>query len=660
MTALTIEQAVERAMQYQSAGRPLEAEALLAQVLAQSPDQPDALHGLGILRYETGDVVQAVQLIGRAVAGKPSDAAYQSNYGSVLLAAGQIDEAIAAFRAAVALKPDFADAHYNLGNALKASGQLPQAIEAYQRSVTLDPSNFEGHGNLGAALLEAGTVDLAVDAYRRALELRPHAADAHHNLGLALHRQKTFDEAIMRLRQAIALRPDYVEAYTSLGAALESKEQSDDAIAAYRQALALRPAHPEALNGLAISLQGKGRLNEAIETYRQALALRPDFPEALSSLGTALRKINRLDEAVASFERALVLRPGFMEAQTNLANTFVDVGRVDEAIALLRSALTKDPEQPDAHWSLGNALLLSGNFREGWAEHEWRRQHRRFQGRQIDQALRDWTGEDLGNRHILLHAEQGYGDAIQFVRYAPLVAQRGGRVLLGCPPEMLELLGSVPGVERIITRFEDAPRTLDLHCSLMSLPHVFGTTVQTIPARVPYLFPAQAKVEYWRERMTDERRLKVGLVWQGRAEHADDANRSIPLRRWAPLVGVDGVSFYSLQKWRPPASENQSLPELPLIDWTSDMPNFADTAAFITNLDLVIAVDTAVAHLSGALGKRTWVMIPFAPDFRWMLRREDNPWYPSMRLFRQPRRMEWDEPIQRVAAELRRTAGTST
>jgi tetratricopeptide (TPR) repeat protein len=520
--------------------------------------------------------------------------------------------------------------------------------------VELDVGNFEALSNLGAALLETDDAAGAASAYRAAVALRPTLAHAHYNLALALQKLKGFDESISVLRQAIALRPEYAEAHHALGISLGASDRADEAIASIERALQFKPEYPEALTALGTLLLSQKRPTEAIEPFQRALSLRPEFPEALVGLGDALCQTNRAVASVTCFEQALSLRPGFVEAEVNLRLALVKAGRVAEAIALFRKALAKEPDDAGLHWHLGDALVLTGDYKQGWAELEWRRKHEAFKpwGLKANTKLRAWQGEPLNGQYILLWVEQGYGDAIQFARYASLIKQRGGRVILGCPPEMIALLSSILDIEHAITRAEDAPPEMMLHCSAMSVPHILGTTVATIPAQVPYLFPDESKVQHWQQRLSGDRRLKVGFTWQGRPAHDNDLNRSIPLKRWGPLAAMQGVSVYSLQKWKPPAGAEQSLPELSMTDWTEELPDFADTAAFVTNLDLVIAVDTAVAHLAGALGKPVWVMIPFAPDFRWMLNREDSPWYPTMRLFRQPRPLEWEEPIRRVANEL--------
>jgi tetratricopeptide (TPR) repeat protein len=588
------------------------------------------MHGLGLVLYTAGNIAGSLEMFGRAAAIRPNDAAVQSDLGSVLLAAGRVDEAIAAFGAAITLKPDWADAYYNLGNALAQQGRLPAAVDAYGRAIVLDATSFEAHMNYGNALLGLNRVDDAIAAFRAAVALRPELPDGHYNLGLALQRNSA---------------------------------HLDQSVESFHRALALRPAgYPEALNGLGASLQKKKQLPEAIAVFEQALALRPDFPDALCNLGAALQKANEPERALEHLRRALELKPDFIEAKVNTANALLDVLEVDQAIALHREVLRQRPDMAEAHALLSQALLLKGEYREAWTEHEWRFKEPSLGGGggaallPIDGSTPPaWHGEPLNGRRILLYVEQGMGDAINFVRYAPLVAERyGGRVLLLTRPALLSLFRSIPGVELVTASAEQLP-PFDFQCSLMSLPHVLDTTVETMPANIPYLFADPARIERWRTRIntTDGgAKRRVGLFWQGNPDHPDDRNRSIALAQLAPLGGVGGVQFYSLQKGF--GSEQAKSPPtgMELIDWSEEWNDYADTAAFVANLDLIISVDTSIVHLAGALGKRVWVLLPLLPDPRWMLDRQDTPWYPTMRLFRQTRRGQWGEVIARAAEAL--------
>jgi tetratricopeptide (TPR) repeat protein len=684
----SVEQMLAVAMGYHQAGRLAEAEGIYRQILAHVPDHAGALHKLGCLALAAGHMGAAIELIGQAVTIEPAAAAYHCDLGesyrragetqraisclcraieleprlmgahyhlgTALKQAGRTDESIAAFRHALALKPDAAEVHCTLGNALTETGALGDAIAAYRRAIELKPDLAAAHCNLGNALLETGAVDEAILACRRALALKPDSAAAHNNLGNALRKTGAIDDAIAAFRRAISLKPEFAEALSNLGNALCEKGAVDDAVAAYRRALVLQPDSAAVYRNLGGALTDTGALDAAVAALRRAIELEPDFADAYSDLGLALQETKQLDEAIAACRQAVVLKPSVAEVHYNLAHMLLlrgDFPRCcDEAIAACRQAVALKPSFADAHYNLALMLLLRGDFREGWAEHEWRWRVKDFVSPYPSYGQPQWDGSDLAGRTILLHWEQGFGDTIQFIRYVPLVAERCGKVVVKSQPQLHRLLQSMPGVDQWILPGEPLP-PFDAHCPLMSLPLALGTTVQTIPGSVPYLHADSRAIECWRERLARDSvgpKLKLGLVWAGSATQKND-RRSLPLSLLAPLVRVRGVDFYSLQKGEPARQAMAPPGGMNLIDWTEELRDFADTAALLAGLDLVITVDTAVAHLAGAMGKDVWVLVPFEPDWRWPPGRDASPWYPTARLFRQQATGRWNEVIERVA-----------
>lgn len=652
MSAGTIQQAFDLAVQHHQAGQLREAEALYRQILAQRPGHADALHLLGVLAAQTGRNDLAVDLIRQAVGFKSNFPEAFNNLGHILRAMGRLDEAIGACQQAIALNRHYPEACNNLGAALKSQGQLDDAIRAYRQALALNPSFSQAHNNLGNALKDRGELDAAIAAFRKSISLDPTQAVTYVNLGIALSEKGQWDDGIAACRQALALRPQYPEAFCLLGALFRNTGRLDEAIAAFHHALALQPNLPETHNNLGNTLRDAGRLDEAGAAYRQALTLRPNFPEAYNNLGILLKDRAQLAEAIAACRQALALQPAYAEAHNNLGVTLQEAGRFDEAIDAYRQAIGLKPNYADAHYSLALLLLQQGDFAAGWKEYEWRRRDENVPIPRLTLAQPQWDGSAIAHRTILLHHEQGFGDTLQFVRYVPLVVERGAKVFIGCAPELRRLLEGTPGVTRWLDWNEPLP-PFDVHCPLMSLPLTFGTTLQSIPRSVPYVYPDAAMVEGWRKDLArDTNRFKVGLVWAGNPAHHNDLNRSLPLASLAPLAQVSGVSFYSLQKGAAGQQAKDPPPSLRIIDHTSALNDFADTAALISNLDLVIAVDTAVAHLAGALGKPVWTMLPFMPDWRWMLDREDSPWYPTMRLFRQLSIGDWASVIRQVTTAL--------
>lgn len=655
MAPQQFQQIFQQAVGNFTAGRVREAELLLRSILASEPNHAPSLHLLGLIAHQTGHSPDAAELIQGAVAVDPNDAEYRNHLGLVLFALGRLDEAIAEFHKVIELQPEFADARNSLGAALKRKGNVDQAIIWYRQAIALRSDFPEALNNLGTALQERGKLDDAIQCYRDAVAARPEYAEAMSNLANALRLKNRPLEAIDVLRQAAALRPDLPEIHYNLGLALQSNKQFDAAAATYRQALALRPQYADALNNLGNVLEELSQFEQAIGVYRQVLNLRPDLPEAHNNLATALKQTGQLDEAIVHYRQAIALRPEFFEAHSNLGNALGEAGLLDEAEASFQKALAIEPNYHEAAWNLGLLRLLQGDFERGWEAYEARNRLalRLGPSEEANRAFREslWHGEDLSGRRILLLGEQGLGDTIQFIRYAPLVAARGGRVLLYCQPRLKNLLTGQLGIEEVRIIGEELP-SFDVCCPSMSLPHVLGTREKTIPADMPYLRMDTAAVEQWRRRIQQfPRMLSVGLVWAGNPTYRNDRNRTIKLGALSPLLSVPGVRFFSLQKGAA-AAEFKTFQSDNFVDWTLELNDLTDTAALIENLDLVISVDTAVAHLAGALANSVWLLLPLTPDWRWMLGRSDTPWYPTMRLFRQPRRGDWQTPINQIVHAL--------
>lgn len=550
MTELTIDRAMQLAIENHKAGAFSKAEEIYRQVLLRQPNHPDALHLLGVICLQSSRPDAAIEFINRAIKANPGVAKY----------------------------------HNNLANALRSKGLLVQAIAAYREAVRLNPENAETHYNLGVALREQGSIDDAIVAYQNAIICKTDFFDARNDLGSALREKGLLDQAILYLRGAVQLRPQMYKAY----------------------------------NNLANALHEKGELTEAAAVLRQAIAIEPGVAELYNNLATILRDVGQLEESAAALNEAIRLRPDF----------------------------------PEAHFNLSVNYLQKGEYTQAWPEFKYRWQCRGFPSPRGQFAQPRWDGEPLDGRTIFLHSEAGFGDTIQFVRYAPMVASRGGKVILECQPALLSLMQGISGVERVIATNEPLP-SFDLHCPMMNLPLAFGTILQSIPAAVPYIHADPSLIEIWRARLgSAEGELKVGLVWAGNTRFRWDRSRSIELTLLSPLGGVSGVRFYNLQKGPPAIQAENPPPGLKMTHLGSDLHSFADTAAAMSCLDLIICTDTSSAHLAGALGRPTWLLLQFMPDWRWLLQREDSPWYPTMRLFRQRKRGDWVEAVNRVAESL--------
>jgi tetratricopeptide (TPR) repeat protein len=524
------------------------------------------------------------------------------------------------------------------------AGKLAEAESIYRSLIEKDPGDADALHLLGALTAQKGDGLAALRFIDRAVAIDPECADFHNNKGLILANLGKTDEAVAAHAEAVRQRPDFAEAHNNLGNVLLKKGAFSEAVAAYRRTVSLRPDYANAHNNLGVAFQKQKKLEEAIAAYRTAVRLQPDHSEAHSNLGVALRETGRMAEAIEEYRTAIRCDDECVDAHVNLGAALHDTGHDEEAIPLLNRAIELNPRHEPAHYNLALALLTKGDYGRGWEEYE----HRAFalwSRRKIAAPL--WDGGDLSGKTILLVGEGGFGDAIQFARYIPMVKKRGGRVIVHVQSELVRLIKSIDGADEILPKEQQLPR-IDTYCPLLSLPRIFDTTTRNIPA-TPYLSAEVTIAERWASKLAKEKGLRVGLAWAGSKAHHNDANRSIALSQFAPLRSVAGIWLLSLQKDR--ADENAAA--IDLIDWTSELSDFTETAGLIANLDLVISVDTAVAHLAGAMGKKVWLLLPFVADWRWLADCSDSPWYPTMRLFRQEIPGDWNPVIERVTAALK-------
>ncbi|MBF0560981.1 MAG: tetratricopeptide repeat protein [Alphaproteobacteria bacterium] len=625
------------------------------QALRLRPNYPDALNNLGNALQAQGRFEEAIARYEQVLRLKPDDLSAIVNLGTSLQKQGRFEEAIARYGQALRLKPDDPDALYNLGNALKEQGRFENAIAQYEKVLRIRPDYLDALNNLGNALQEQGKLEAAIAHYKRALRIKPDSPDALNNLGNALQKQGQSGDAIARYEQALRVKPDDAGTLNNLGNALQDLGRLEDAIARYEQALRITPDSPDILNNLGNALQEQGRLEDAIAHYELALRFKPEFPDAINNLGLVLLAQGQFEKAIARFERALRLKPDYPDAINNLGIAYQEQGRIDDAIAQYERALRIRPDYAEAHWNESLLRLLTGDVEAGWRKYEWRWKHKKFPSpkRNFQQPL--WSGENLTGKTILLHAEQGLGDTLQFFRYVPLVVNKAKRVILEVHEPLLRLLKQGEAFH-IVPHGHPLPN-FDLQCPLLSLPLAFGTTMETIPAKVPYLNADPGLVARWRSRLAGREGFKVGIAWRGSPIHKNDLKRSTTAAQLTELLKRTGnITYVILQKDITKEELDTIRPYRNTMNVVADITDFADTAAIVANLDLVISVDTSVAHLAGALGRPVWVVLPFAPEWRWMLEREDSPWYPTMRLFRQTAAGDWDGVFVRVATELNHLA----
>jgi tetratricopeptide (TPR) repeat protein len=566
--------------------------------------------------YRDGHITQAEALCRQALGGTPSDAEAWFLLGSICRDLRKPAEAIEAFRLAVHLRPDDAEARAGLGLFLAGRRELAEAVVHLREAARLCPESAPARYNLGVALAESGELGQAEACFRDALRLNPNYAAAHNGLGNVLRDFGRFDEAVASYREALKHLPGRVDIYNNLGQALIEARRPDEAIDVLRQGLRLRP-----------QVAGHGYL------------------------GLALTELGYFTQAEVCYHEALRLNPGYAETHGGLGNAYRAQGRIEEALACYEVVLRQNPEDGTTRWNRALAWLQAGDYERGWAEYEWRWRRKQARPRQLPQAV--WDGSPLAGRTLLLHMEQGIGDMIQFIRYAPLV--KGGRVVVECPGSLVPLFASCPGIDRLVAEGDALPE-YDVRLPLLSLPHRLGTTLATVPANVPYLAPPAERVERWRAAVVAVGGFKVGIVWQGNPLHPRDRHRSAPLAALAPLAKVPGVRLIRLQKG--PGTEQLRATGLgfPVVELAEELDaagGFLDTAAVMKHLDLVVTVDTAAAHLAGALAVPVWLALSVVCDWRWMTKREDSPWYPTMRLFRQDRLGEWGPVFGRMADAVR-------
>lgn len=529
-------------------------------------------------------------------------------------------------------------------------GQLAEASKIYQDALKLHREHFDALHMLGVVALQSGQSEEGVKLIEIALSFNPSHSAAQGHLGNGLRSLERFDEALSSFDKAIELNPNNSLALYNQGFVLSELKRFEDAVESYGKAISVNPDHADAYYERGNALRMLGRRDEAISAFDEAIAINPNFAGAYANRGVVLSELNRKDEALASYEKAIDLNPNKADAYNNRANILYDLMRLKEAASDYEKALELAADNDDIRWNLSQCHLLQGNFESGWQLYEARsKTGKGTPARHFEQPL--WNGEtDISGKTLFVYWEQGFGDTIQFSRYVRELKNLGVNTILQVERPLVDVMKDLEPYCQIIGD-DETPAGFDFHCSLMSLPLAFKTNLETLANDATYLSSRPELVEKWFDQLGPKKSSRVGLVWSGSDTHHDDAKRSIALSQLSPLLR-DDVEFISLQVGTRLADLEtaQGMPELNLIG--SEISDFADTAALIDLMDLVITVDTAVAHLAGAMGKPVWVLLPYQPDWRWLTEREDSPWYTSVRLFRQPEMGDWASVIDRVSGEL--------
>ena len=552
---------------------------------------------------------------------------------------GAWSEAKLLYEGILETQPDNFDALQLLGVLASQTKNYEASVALIAKAIAINPSQATVHSNLGFALKSLGRYAESVDSYLNAIKLKPDLADAHLHCGLAYLAMNQPMQAVASFDQVIALRIDDAQAYCNRGVALAKLGRFGEAIDSYQTALSFKSDFAEAHFNWGNALQSLRRYAMAIATYDQAIALRADYADAYTNRGNALKELDRFTEAIESYASAIAAKPEHIEAHMNQGVAHYECLEIEKALACYDRSLQIQADYAEAQWNKALALLLSGDLENGFQLHEsrWRRSTFTSKRRDFKQPL--WLGEEsIQGKTILLHAEQGLGDTIQFCRYCEAVQALGAMVLLEVQAPLVGLLASLGGVSRLLSQGDPLPE-FDFHCPLMSMPLALKTRLDSIPVAARYLLPHAAKTEMWENRLGGKKRMRIGLAWSGSQLHRNDRKRSIPLTHFIDSLST-GFEYFCLQK-EIRTEDSLVLKNSNIRRFESELQDFSDTAALCDLMDLIITVDTSVAHLAGAMGKKVWLLLPQIPDWRWMLQRDDSPWYPSMRIFRLKNNEHW-------------------
>jgi tetratricopeptide (TPR) repeat protein len=619
--------------------------------IALQPDMAKAHGNLGLVYSRQGNSAAAISSYTRATELEPNNIDIHYNLGVILLQQKALNEAEQHFCTVLNLAPEHTNALINLGNILIGQNKLDEAIAVYRKLVELHPTQEDFRYNLANLMFKQGNLDEASSYLRSILLINPNHAGCYFSLANILVEQNKLDEAIVNYRNVLQLDPNHPLTHFKLGNALAKQDKSLEAMASYQNAIQLHPNYADAYYNLGVILRKAERFDEAIAAYQKVIQIEPNRCEAYFSLGNVYLDLDKFEDAIINYQSAIQLNPNYAEAFNTLGTVYRLQKRFDEAIAYIEKAIALSPNYAEAHFNLGTALLLMGDMQQGFAEFEYRRNIKDFAKTLPSFTQPQWDGSPLEGKTILLHSDAALGDTIQTIRYIPQIVACGGRIVLNCLPGFERLLQNMSGIDRIIPKGEALPK-FDVYAPLLSLPYILGTTLQTIPAQIPYIFSPEG-VDITLPSGSSQT-LKVGLVWaSGDRRGSFDLKKFYQTKSFSPsmfeqIISIPNTRFYSLQVGQN-ATDIRLLGEHSnVIDLSHKIQDFADTAAIINQLDLVISVDTAVAHLAGAMAKPVWVLLPFTPDWRWMIDREDSPWYPTMRLFCQAKLGDWEGVLQRV------------
>jgi hypothetical protein len=623
------------------------------------PNTDDSAYKAALSSLESGNPAAALSILTRVLAKAPENPMVLYYTGLCFQLLGRLEEAVGHYQAAIDILPGFVQALLNLGKTLQRLERYEKAIQCFKHIISIDPENGLAAFNLGNSFLDVNQPDQAIHWLEIASTLISGNAPVYNNLGKAYMLKEDGAQAEQLFKKAIEIDPGLSEAWFNRAEIHSKNGRWHQAVDFYQQAIRLNPRMSAALNNCGNILRKLKRHEEALEAFQKVIELEPDLAEAYYNLGSTYRDIERFEDAVNWLSRAIQLKPDYAEAWNNLALTCKNCGDFQRALTYFNRALNINPDLAVAHWNRGFVHLLLGDWIDGWKDFEWRfkiPEHHNLYPHKINGRL--WDGRPIPDKTLLVHDEQGLGDTFQFVRFLPWVRRRCGRLILETRKELVELFRDQACLDEMIIRSPDRPPdvSFDRYIPLMSLAGVMGTTAESRTFDAPYVVAPMEKTTCWKERLPKDT-VNVGLVWAGRPEHANDQNRSCPLTALTPLFELGHIRFFGLQKG--PAGDNPALSGIApnFINLGMELRSFADTAGLLNSLDVLITVDTSVAHLAGAMGRPVWLMVPYIPDWRWGLNDSTTPWYPTMTLFRQSRPKDWATVIDSIRRRLLERTG---
>jgi len=631
-------------------------------LLIQQPRHDGALHCMGLLSSHVGNFPNAVSHFQRAISIEPRQDAYRLDLGNALQSMGRLREAILAYDAALGINPNNLLAAFNKALAWQGMEEHQLAIEAYDRVIGLKADHTEAFYNRGNSKYVLGLLDEAVDDFQSAIALNAEWVDAHFNLGVLQQAKGEFEDADLSYREVIRIDPHYVQAHYNLGVLSHARGLYDQAVECYCRVLERSPDDIQSILNQGVAFKALGNLPAALKCFDHAVELDPRCGEGFFNRALVLKQSGDLEGALGAYNAALAIRPHFPEAWLNKGVVMMEMRLVQDAISCYDQAISQTAEFPEALENKGSALLTLGRYDQGLELYESRLRKKGAVSARRDFGAASWTGdESLAGKTILLWAEQGLGDTLQFCRYVKEVSNLGARVFLEVQAPLVRVMQGVEGPDRIFSRDSRIP-PVDFHCSLMSLPRAFNTTIATIPHSIRYIQPEAEAVLSWQGRLGKRVRPRVGLVWSGGFRPAQPELWKVNERRNIPLMMFESfgdlpVDYLSLQKGQSAELELETLIESQwsgpaMVNLSDKLTDFAETAALIEQLDLVISVDTSTAHLAAAMGKPTWILNRYDSCWRWMMDRTDSPWYRSARLYRQTSPGDWAGVLQRVLDDL--------